>query len=330
MDFERKFDRRPSSAAALPQQTLLDVSGRLNGSPLRTATRLSGGFSNSNTLLEFANGDRCVLRVSKAPQLLAMEADLLARVSAEAPAVPVPDVLWRAQAPLTGGAAAFAMSYIDGLPLASVEDALSAADCRDICEQLAVAAAAIHEIRFPQNGLLGPGPAIAEPFTSYTAGMIGFLDSCLDDPRLQQRVGADRLARLRHCVSDRRDLHEPSLTGQLCHSDFNQKNLLVRQAAGGRYRLAAVIDWEFAVAASGVMDIGNLLRFEHESPAVDGNWFADAYRGAGGRLDPAWRHQALFVDLLAQCAFLIDTEDRPKTFATAISVIDRSLAVLSP
>lgn len=330
MDFERKYDRRPSSAATLPEETLVEAAGRLNGSPLRTSTRLSGGFCNTNVLLEFANGDRCVLRVSAEPQRLEMEADLLAHLPADAPAVPVPEVLWRSPGPLPGGVAAFAMSYIDGRPLASVEDALSAPDRRDICEQLAVAAAAVHDVRFPRNGLLGPGLAIAEPFASYVDGAIGFLDTCLDDPRLQDRIGPGRLARLRRCVSDRRDLHEPSLTGQLCHGDFNQKNLLVRKASGGRCRLAAVIDWEFALSASGVMDIGNLLRFERESPAVDGNRFADAYRGAGGRLDQAWRQQSLFADLLAQCAFLVDTDDHPRTFATAIAVIDRSLAVLLP
>src|SRR5258708_14732387 len=33
----------------------------------------------------------------------------------------------------------------------------------------------------------------------------------------------------------------------------------------GRHQVAAVLDWEFALSGSGVIDIGNLLRFEHES-----------------------------------------------------------------
>ncbi len=161
-------------------------------------------------------------------------------------------------------------------------------------------------------------------------GTVGFMQSCLDNADLQRRAGAERCRRLHHCVTHRPDLHEPSATHQLCHSDFNQKNFLIRRNANGRHELAAVLDWEFAFSGSGVIDIGNLLRFEHESPAVESNWFADAYRAAGGHLDQAWREQALFADLLAQCAFLINPEELPKTFKTAIGVIDRTLAVLDP
>jgi aminoglycoside phosphotransferase (APT) family kinase protein len=259
-----------------------------------------------------------------------MEADLLDYVSREAPEVPVPKILWRTRGHLPGGLGAFAMIYIDGEPLAKIEDSLSRADCRHICEQLALTAAQMHEIRFAQCGLLGPGPRVTEPFASYVAGTVGFFDSCLDNPHLQRRVGADRWKRLRHCLIHRPDLHQPSWTHQLCHSDFNQKNLLIQRNPNGRYQIAAVLDWEFAFSGSSVIDIGNLLRFEHESPAVESAWFADAYRAAGGHLDNAWREQSLFADLLAQCAFLINTEELPNTCKTAIGVIDRTLAVLDP
>jgi Ser/Thr protein kinase RdoA (MazF antagonist) len=177
---------------------------------------------------------------------------------------------------------------------------------------------------------LGPGPTVTEPFASYACGTVAFMQSCLDNPNLQRRLGAERCRRLHHCLTRRPDLHEPSVTHQLCHSDFNQKNFLIHRNANGRHQLAAVLDWEFAFSGSGVIDIGNLLRFEHESPSVESSRFVDAYRAAGGHLDEAWREQALFADLLAQCAFLINPEELPNTFRTAVGVIDRTLAVLDP
>jgi aminoglycoside phosphotransferase (APT) family kinase protein len=258
-----------------------------------------------------------------------MEADLLDYLSHKAPDVPAPKILWRASEHFPGGPGAFAMTYVEGHLLANIEDELSTADCRDVCEQLALAAARIHDLRFPQCGLLGSGPKVTEPFASYAAGTVGFMQSCLDNANLQRRLGASRCHHLQRCLTHRTDLHEPSVTHQLCHSDFNQKNLLIRRDANGRYHLAAVLDWEFAFSGSGVIDIGNLLRFEPESPAVEGVWFGDAYRAAGGHLDEAWREQALFADLLAQCAFLTGAEELPKTFRTAIGVIDRTLSVLN-
>jgi aminoglycoside phosphotransferase (APT) family kinase protein len=257
-----------------------------------------------------------------------MEADLHDYLSHKAPEVPVPKVLWRASEHFPGGLAAFAMTYVEGHLLANIEDSLSTAHCRYICEQLAFVAASIHALRFAQCGLLGPGPKIMEPFTSYAAGTVNFMQSCLDNATLQRRLGAERCRRLHHSLTHRPDLHEPSVTHQLCHSDFNQKNFLICRNADGRQDLAAVLDWEFAFSGASVIDIGNLLRFEHESPAVESSWFADAYRAAGGHLDKAWREQALFADLLAQCAFLINPEELPNTFRTAIGVIDRTLAVL--
>jgi Ser/Thr protein kinase RdoA (MazF antagonist) len=330
MDFKAKFDQRPSTPANLAPQILLEAASQLSSSPLRNSAVLNGGFSTTNILLEFADGDRCVLRLSSRHERLKTEADLLDYLSREAPEVLVPKVLWRASEHFPGELGAFAMTYVEGRLLADVEDSLSTAACRHICEQLALAAARIHDLRFAQCGLLGPGPRVTEPFASYATGTVGFMQSCLNNGNLQRRLGAERCRRLHQSLTHRSDLHQPSLTRQLCHSDFNQKNFLIRRDANGRHHLAAVLDWEFAFSGSSVIDIGNLLRFEHESPAVECSWFADAYRAAGGHLDQAWREQALFADLLAQCAFLINPEELPKTFRTAIGVIDRTLAVLDP
>jgi Ser/Thr protein kinase RdoA (MazF antagonist) len=330
MDFNAKFDQRPSSPPNLVPEILREAATQISASPLRNSAVLSGGFSTTNILLEFADGDRCVLRLSSQHERLEIEADLLDYLSRETTEVPVPKVLWRAPEHFPGAVGAFAMTYIDGHLLASIEDGLSTADCRDICEQLASVAARIHQLRFTQCGLLGPGPKVREPFASYASGTVGFIQSCLDNANLQRRAGADRCQRLHHCLAHRPDLHEPSMTHQLCHSDFNQKNFLVRRNPNGRHQLAAVLDWEFAFSGSSVIDIGNLLRFEHESPAVESSWFADAYRAAGGHLDKAWREQAFFADLLAQCAFLINPEELPNTFRTAVGVIDHTLAVLDP
>jgi aminoglycoside phosphotransferase (APT) family kinase protein len=330
LDFQTKYDQRPPSSPNPASEILQEAASQLSPSPLRNSSVLGGGFSTTNILLEFADRERCVLRISSRHEELQTEADLLDYLSRKGPEVPIPKVLWRAPEHLPGGRAAFAMTYVDGHLLASVEDDLTPGACRDICEQLAFVAARIHDLPFPQCGLLGPGPKVTEPFATYVSGTVGFMQSCLDNPDLQRRIGGERCQRLRHSITHRPDLHEPSMTRQLCHSDFNQKNLLIRRNANGRHELAAVLDWEFAFSGSGVIDIGNLLRFEHESPAVESNWFADAYRTAGGHLDQAWREQALFADLLAQCAFLINPEELPKTFKTAIGVIDRTMAVLNP
>ncbi|MGH3626790.1 MAG: phosphotransferase family protein, partial [Sciscionella sp.] len=52
-----------------------------------------------------------------------------------------------------------------------------------------------------------------------------------------------------------------------CHGDANGKNVILHRgvgpgAAGGRWSVAAIVDWEFTWAGPLEADLGNLLRFE--------------------------------------------------------------------
>ena len=327
MDFDAKYDHRSPEPLQLGRDELAAMTAEISPSPLARAAPLTGGFSNHNILLEFADGDRCVLRLSPDRLRLRTEADLMAFIAEQVPTVPVPAVRWWSEDD-EAAIGALALSYVDGTPLAIAEDQFTETQCRSVCEQLGAIAAAIHAVSFDVGGMLGPGPAVTEPFESYAAGTLAFLAECLESPRLQDRIGPERLARLGRCLSLPAEIVAPTMDRQLCHSDFNQKNILVREATDGSVEIAAVLDWEFAFVGSGVVDIGNLLRFEEESPSVDAERFAAAYWNAGGHLDEGWRQQSLFADLLAQASFLIGETDRPKTYATAIGVIDRTLPAL--
>jgi Ser/Thr protein kinase RdoA (MazF antagonist) len=170
---------------------------------------------------------------------------------------------------------------------------------------------------------------VAQPFPSYVDGTVGYLEWCLEQEETRRRLGAERHKLVERISQQSHDFQLPSVTRQLCHGDFNQKNLLVDRSEGGGWKLTAVLDWEFALSASGVMDVGNLLRFENESPAVEAELFSTAYREAGGTLDDNWHTQAMFADLLAQLTFLVEQGERPRTFATALRVIDRYLGAIA-
>lgn len=327
MDLDAKYERRTSAPIRITTDRLVAIAAEISPSPLTGAEPLSGGFSNHNLVLTFDDGERCVLRLSTDEPRLRMEADLLGFLGRRAPAFPVPEVLWRSSQ-THHGPSAIALTYVDGAPLAVAEDHFGTAQRQAICERLGAVAAAIHAVTFDQAGMLGPGPVVSQPFESYRVGALAFLAEALDVPILQRRIGRDRHGRLRQCLDLPDDITAPSTDGQLCHGDFNQKNVLVRIGPANSIEIAAILDWEFAMSGAGVLDLGNLLRFEAESPSVDAARFAAAYRAAGGHLDNNWQQQSLFADLLAQAEFLTGENHRPKTFATAITVIDRSLAEL--
>ena len=164
--------------------------------------------------------------------------------------------------------------------------------------------AAIGRFRFPKPGWLGPGPTVGAPLVEGTDTMPRFIGLCLASDHLQRRMPAELRDRTRALAWSSAPLYA-GLDGEAClvHGDFNKRNLLVRHAAG-KWRVAAVLDWEFAVSSSPLTDLGNFLRYERAARPVAEPHFSAGYLHAGGRLPHGWRRLARLIDLVALCESL--------------------------
>ncbi len=75
---------------------------------------------------------------------------------------------------------------------------------------------------------------------------------------------------------------------RLIHCDYNLKNILIRRV-GSSWKVAGVLDWEFAIAGSPLVDVGNFLRFEDELPPGLGESFIKGYLSDSNELPDNWR-----------------------------------------
>jgi aminoglycoside phosphotransferase (APT) family kinase protein len=89
--------------------------------------------------------------------------------------------------------------------------------------------------------------------------------------------------------------------------------------------VVGILDWEFAVAGSPLVDIGNFLRFEDELPSGFREAFIQGYLSDSHELPSDWREVAKLLDLAAMVIFLEGERDTPKSFRTAISVIEKTI-----
>jgi hypothetical protein len=89
------------------------------------------------------------------------------------------------------------------------------------------------------------------------------------------------------------------------------------------------LDWEFAMAGSPLVDIGNFLRFEDELPPGFGESFIRGYLSNSIGLPANWREVTRLLDLAAMINFLEREREAPKTFRTAISVIESTIESVS-
>jgi hypothetical protein len=83
----------------------------------------------------------------------------------------------------------------------------------------------------------------------------------------------------------------------------------VRQE-GGRWTVAAILDWEFAFAGSILVDIGNMLRYERPGQSRYEPHFSRGLADAGVDLPDDWFLRARLADLPALCE-LLTREDVP-------------------
>lgn len=321
---------RPEPRRRLPESVLRRILSRaLPHSRALDAQPLAGGLRNANFKLCLETGPPVVLRLYEHDaSLCRKEIDLLHMLGGT---VPVPEVIHAEALGLDGEIPPFAvLAYVDGIDFRELRRGGDAAAIPQAAESAGEVLAAIGRFRFPQAGWLGPGPGVTAPLLDGADPMPRFLDMCLASPNLQRRMPGELRAGL-HALAWAQapafaDLErEP----RLVHGDFNGHNLVVRPDSG-RWRVAAVLDWEFAVSSAPSADLGNFLRYERAARPLLEPHFSEGYRRAGGELPDNWRQLARCTDLLAICESLMHDGLPDAAAAELVELAQATLAGRDP
>jgi len=259
---------------------------------------LGDGLRNANFKLCFEPArEPVLLRIYEHdPSVCRKEADLLRLVGAS---VPVPEMIY-CEATGWEDLPPFALlRWIEGITFRELKRRGS----REAIGQAAYAAgetlAAIGRFSFSKPGWIAPGPEVTAPLLEGAQPLARFVDLCLASENARRRLPADVADRAQalmgRCAPRLAEIeHEACLV----HGDFNRRNLLVRETSG-RWSVAAVLDWEFAVAGSPLADLGNFLRYEKRAQPLAEPHFSTGFAHAGGVLPPDWRELARILDLAA-------------------------------
>jgi len=280
---------------------------------------LAGGFRNSNFKI-VAGSYAFVLRLYRHQRALCRkELDLMRLVGA---AIPVPEVVHAEPDGLDGVPPFVVTRFVEGI---TFHDLTLGGDCAAIAQAACSAGetlSAIGRFAFDRPGWLAPGPAVADPIIEGADPFPRFVDQCLSSPHLAARMPADLRNRTHSTVwRAAGELAELARHTRLVHGDFNARNLLVRPM-GGQWRVAAVLDWEFAVSGSPLADIGNFLRYESHARPLAEPHFSAGY----GRLPEGWRRLARLLDLAALCEFLVREELRAGLAEEVLAMVRATVA----
>ena len=313
-----------SVARAAPPSHLLEriVQRAFPGCRVVDVQPFAGGLRNTNLKLELNQpAGSVVLRIYEHDaSLCRKELDLMALMGGS---VPVPAVL-HAEADGWAGLPPFALlRYVDAVSFHDLKRSKDADTVAQASVCVGETLALIGQTTFPKSGWLGPGPEVTAPLLAGPDPSPRFVDLCLASSALQQRMPADLRDRTHEFLWS----FAPQLAAvdngvSLVHGDFGKRNLLMRNL-NGTWTVAAVLDWEFAVSGSPLLDIGHFLRYECASRPLAEPHFSKGFLRAGGTLPEGWRRLSRVVDSIALCESLTH-ETLPDTIVTELLELIRS------
>ncbi|HEY9474252.1 MAG TPA: phosphotransferase [Mycobacteriales bacterium] len=238
--------------------------------------------------------------------------------------VPVPEVVYADPEGETVGAPVTLSRWMQGQRLEEALTHANFADALEMGHSVGLTLARIGTVRFDRGGFFSDASlqvrsacgTPAQQLIAYAWKRLGRTVRGMPDELRRQYVEL--------VVDEAPGLNRTDGASQLVHSDFGPRNLLVTQRYG-RWKVAAVLDWEFAFSGSPLVDVASVLRFGEDLPEgyVDG--FLTGYREGGGELSEGWEKLSRLLDVYAMCDLLAADPPGPVT-GRARTIATRSVA----
>ena len=266
---------------------------------------LTGGLINTNLKIDFVdNKESVVIRFYRdgadvCRKELALE-DLIASK------VRVPRVLHANPDGMDGSHGFVVSEFINGITFHELKRTNNLEAISQAAHSVGQTLASIGQFQFQKPGRLVTSSdklEVGSPFVEGSDLVPRLLDTFLESPRCQHRLGLKLVDQVHSFVwSWASRLSNFDDACSLVHSDFGNRNILVREEQG-RWIVAAIIDWEFAFSGSPLLDVGHFLRYETDRLPSCEPHFSRGFAEHGGKLPDNWREIVRVIDLtgLIEC-----------------------------
>jgi aminoglycoside phosphotransferase (APT) family kinase protein len=261
---------------------------------------LTGGLINTNIKIEFSSRQPpVVLRLYRGDaELCLKETAVLELVHAT---VPVPRVIHVEPNGINDSGPFSILEFVNGVTFQQLKRKNDLEAIHQAAASVGETLARIGSFQFAKPGRfeVDNGLSVGARYMEGPDPIPRLLDSFLESEHLHQRIDAalqQQLHNLTWSWADR--LRAFDNDSHLVHCDFGNRNMLV-DCVEGSWQVAAVLDWEFALSGSPLLDVGHFLRHETEDKPLREPYFSRAFVEAGGFLPDDWRRISLVLDLTA-------------------------------
>jgi aminoglycoside phosphotransferase (APT) family kinase protein len=263
---------------------------------------LSGGLVNTNIKIEFSSHKPpVVLRFYRDGAAVCLKECAVLRLVRST--VPVPEVIHVEPNGIEGLAPFAILEFVNGVTFQELKRTKNLAAIHQAAASAGETLARIGKYQFSKPGRLEIDLTVGSPYMEGIDPIPRLHDSFLQSETLRQRIDISLQQQLSNFIwSWATQLRAFDNESHLVHCDFGNRNILV-DCVNGRWQVVAVLDWEFALSGSPLLDIGHFLRYEAEGAPLREPHFSRAFVESGGLLPDDWRHISRVLDLtgLVEC-----------------------------
>lgn len=288
---------------------------------LQSYNLIAGGCANLNFKIQFENElESYILRVYLRDKEAVYKEKSLYKLLKDT--VPVPQIYFVGEVENYQFAI---VEFINGITLRDLLLGNETYDLDATMYDVGKILAKIARIEFPKAGFFDKDLNIISEHVQ--DDYLNFVQKCLENQIVLEQLNPDTIAKINFCL---RKYEFPSVSEKhLVHADFDPANILVDKI-DGNWKIAAILDWEFAFSGSTLCDVANMLRYKHHMPAEFEESFLKGLKVGGVTLPETWEATTHMLNLLSllDCFVRSDPKNRPNQLKDIKSLIEHIVRLL--
>jgi aminoglycoside phosphotransferase (APT) family kinase protein len=196
-----------------------------------------------------------------------------------------------------------------------------------IMKEVGLILAKFSKIEFAEAGFFDQNLNIIE--RTSRASYLTFVDQLWQNQFICQTLNPAIINKIKDYLNKYAELLPNENEKHLVHGDFDPANILVKQV-DGIWKIAAILDWEFAFSGSIIFDVANCLRYAHHMPDLFSISFLEGLENGGVVLPDNWQITAHLLNLVSLLDILgrRDPKMRPNQCADTLLLIDHIITKL--
>lgn len=292
MTFKIDWEKTSQQVHIKPETITSMVAEAFPNAPLLSYEIVTQGCDNINIKIILENGTfnlRIYLR-DKGAAYREMQIAGIMRFD-----IPIPETLFVGDQIQGSTTYRFAITqFMEGTPLRDLLLNYPEEIWRDVMLDVGTLLSEFRRLSFSQAGFFDEHFDIPKPFQPND--LTSYIEACLSNSQVKETLGDAVFQQLRDIFQTHRHLLPDESEAILVHGDFDPANILVHQI-DGKWRISAILDWEFAFSGSYLWDVANMLRYAHKMPASYQESFIQGLEQEGIELPDNWRSTIALLNI---------------------------------